>query len=46
MSHDKIKAYFSEAVNHVASNISQYTVNPGKDLTRVKKRIPVSSGFI
>lgn len=40
MSHDKIKAYFSEAVNYVASNISQYTVNPGKDLTRVKKMGP------
>ncbi len=40
MSHEKIKSFFSEAVNHVASNISQYTVNPDKDLTRVKKLGP------
>lgn len=40
MSHDIIKNFFSEAVRHVASNISQYAVNPGKDLTRVKKLGP------
>lgn len=40
MSHEKIKASFFDAVRHVASNISQYTVNPGKDLTRVKKLGP------
>lgn len=37
MSHEKIKAFFSEAVRYVSSNISQYTVNPDKDLTRVRK---------
>ena len=37
MSHEKIKAFFSEAVRHVSSNISLYTVNPDKDFTRVKK---------
>lgn len=40
MSHEKIKASFSEAVRHVSSNISQYTVNPGRDLTRVRKLGP------
>ena len=40
MSHDIIKNFFFEAVRHVASNISQYAVNPGKDLTRVKKLGP------
>ncbi len=40
MSHEKIKSFFSEAVNYVASNISQYTVNPDKDLTRIKKLGP------
>lgn len=34
MSHEKIKALFSEGVSHVSSNISQYTVNPDKELTR------------
>ncbi len=37
MSHEKIKASFSEAVAQVVSNISQYATNPGKDFTRVKK---------
>lgn len=37
MSHEKIKAFFSEAVRYASSNISQYTVNPDKDLTRVRK---------
>ena len=40
MSHEKIKAFFSEAVRYVSSNISQYTVNPDKDLTRVRKLGP------
>lgn len=40
MSHEKIKASFSEAVKYVSSNISQYTVNPDKDLTRVRKLGP------
>lgn len=40
MSHEKIKALFSDAVNHVTANISQYTINPHKDLTRVKKLGP------
>lgn len=37
MFHEKIKSLFSSAVNSVASTISQYTVNPGKDLTRDRK---------
>ena len=37
MSHETIKGFFSDAVSQVASNISQYTINPGKDLTRTKK---------
>lgn len=37
MSHESIKAAFSDAVNHVASNISLYAVNPERDLTRNRK---------
>lgn len=37
MSHEKIKNLFSEAVNSVASNISQYVIHPEKDLSRNKK---------
>lgn len=37
MLHNKIKDSFSDAVNYVASNISNYTVNPDKDLTRTRK---------
>ncbi len=40
MPHEIIKTFFSEAVRHVSSNISQYTVNPDKDFTRVKKLGP------
>lgn len=37
MFHQKIKSLFSFSVFSVVSDISQYTVNPGKDLTRNKK---------
>lgn len=37
MMHEKIKHLFSEAVSSVVSNISDYVVNPDKDLTRCKK---------
>ena len=37
MSHESIKAAFSDAVNHVAANISLYAVNPNSDLTRNRK---------
>lgn len=40
MLHEKIKAFFSTAVNNVTSVISQYVVNPDKDLTRNKKLPP------
>ena len=40
MIHEKIKNYFSEAVNSVASDISHYAMNPDKDLTRRKKLPP------
>ena len=40
MSHQKIKAAFLDAVNHVASNISQYTFHPGQDLIRARKLGP------
>ena len=33
----KIKSLFQSAVDHVVSNISQFTVHPEKDLTRNKK---------
>lgn len=36
----KIKSLFQTAVDHVVSNISQFTVHPGKDLTRNKKLPP------
>lgn len=37
MPHMSIKTAFSDAVNHVASNISAYVINPEKDLTRNRK---------
>lgn len=37
MSHKAIKAAFSDAVHHVASNISAHVINPGKDLIRNRK---------
>lgn len=37
MTHKSIKNLFSDAVNHVASNISSYVVNPDKDLIRNRK---------
>lgn len=37
MLHEKIKASFSDAVNHVTSNISQYVLDPKKNLTRDRK---------
>lgn len=37
MLHEKIKSLFSSAVKSIASNIAQYTVNPGKDLVRRNK---------
>ncbi len=37
MSHESIKAAFSDAINHVAANISLYTVDPDRDLTRNRK---------
>ena len=40
MLHNKIKDAFSDAVNYVASNISQYAVNPDKDFTRARKLGP------
>ncbi len=40
MFHQKIKALFSSAVSHISSNISQFTLNPDKDLTRNKKLPP------
>lgn len=40
MFHEKNKSLFSSAVDSVVSAISQYTVNPGKDLTRCKKLPP------
>ena len=37
MSHVTIKNLFSAAVNSVSSDISNYVIHPGKDLTRNKK---------
>lgn len=37
MFHEKIKTLFSSAVHTVSSVISDYTANPGSDLTRVRK---------
>ncbi|WP_373267163.1 IS4 family transposase [Hungatella hathewayi] len=37
MSHESIKAAFSNAVNHVAGNISLYVINPITDFTRNRK---------
>lgn len=40
MHHQKIKSFFLAAIHTVESKISQYAVNPGKDLTRTKKLPP------
>lgn len=40
MFHQKIKSIFQTSVSNVVSGISQYTYNPGKDLTRTKKLPP------
>lgn len=40
MSLEIIKAVFSDAVNHVASNISQYVIDPAKNLIRNRKMGP------
>lgn len=37
MFHQKIKSLFNSSVASVVSNISDYVINPGKDLTRNKK---------
>jgi len=37
MFHKTIKSFFTTAVTDIASNISQYTINPEKDLTRNRK---------
>lgn len=37
MTHESIKAAFSDAVNHVASNISLYAVDPDRNLVRNRK---------
>lgn len=37
MFHEKIKSLFSNAVHSVSSTISEFTVNPGSDLTRDRK---------
>lgn len=37
MAFQNIKAAFTDAVNHVVSNISQYAVNPNTDFTRSRK---------
>lgn len=37
MTHKSIKALLSNAINHVASAISSYVINPGRDLIRNKK---------
>ncbi|WP_373266915.1 hypothetical protein [Hungatella hathewayi] len=42
MSHESVKAVFSDSVNHIASNISLYVVDPGKDLTRNRKMGPAN----
>lgn len=40
MFHQKIKTLFQSAVDQVSSNISQFTIHPGKDLIRNKKLPP------
>lgn len=40
MYHQKIKSFFLSAIHTVESKISEYVVNPGKDLTRTKKLPP------
>ena len=40
MSHEIIKAAFWDAINQVASNISQYTFHLGQDLIRARKLGP------
>lgn len=37
MSHESVKTAFTNAVNHVASNISPYVINPITDFTRNRK---------
>ena len=37
MSHNKIKNLFSEAVSSVVSDISDYVIHPGRELTRNRK---------
>ena len=37
MSFEKIKAAFTDSVNCVVSDISRYTVTPGRDFTRSRK---------
>jgi hypothetical protein len=40
MFHQKIKSLFMSSVDSITSDISRYTVNPNKDLTRTKKLPP------
>jgi len=40
MFHKKIKSLFYSAVDSVVSDISRYTINPDKDLTRCRKLPP------
>ena len=40
MFHDKIKSFFSSAVDKTASSISEYAVNPGRDFSRSRKLPP------
>jgi hypothetical protein len=40
MFHQKIKSLFMSSVDSITSDISRYTVNPDKDLTRTKKLPP------
>jgi len=46
MLHQIIKALFSSAVNSIASNISQFTVNPEKDLTRSKSSLLINLSLL
>ena len=46
MTHESIKVAFSDAVHHVASNISSYAADSDKDLIRnrkIGKRLPSRS---
>ncbi len=40
MFHDKIKSFFSSAVDKTVSSISEYAVNPGRDFSRSRKLPP------